>query len=85
MIVILLEDQSFFNNDIIVKLLKILMLLYGLLSDEMIYMRYISIERYVNEYKLVVIMFNVDHSVYVNMVYGYSYYDYILEVYDYVY
>lgn len=61
------------------------MLLYGLLSDEMIYMRYISIERYVNEYKLVVIMFNVDYSVYVNMVYGYSYYDYILEVYDYVY
>ena len=27
---------------------------------------------------------NVDHSAYANMVYGHSYYDYILEIYDYV-
>lgn len=27
---------------------------------------------------------NVDHSAYANMAYGHSYYDYILEVYDYV-
>lgn len=64
--------------------LKTLMLLHGLSSDETTYMRYTSIERYANEHKLAVIMPNVDHSAYANMAYGHSYYDYILEVYDYV-
>ncbi|HCY7698396.1 TPA: esterase family protein [Staphylococcus aureus] len=82
--VILPEDQSFFNNDITAKPLKTLMLLHGLSSDETTYMRYTSIERYANEHKLAVIMPNVDHSAYANMAYGHSYYDYILEVYDYV-
>ncbi|WP_256083766.1 alpha/beta hydrolase, partial [Staphylococcus aureus] len=53
-------------------------------SDETTYMRYTSIERYANEHKLAVIMPNVNHSAYANMAYGHSYYDYILEVYDYV-
>lgn len=82
--VILPEDQSFFNNDTTAKPLKTLMLLHGLSSDETTYMRYTSIERYANEHKLAVIMPNVDHSAYANMAYGHSYYDYILEVYDYV-
>ncbi len=82
--VILPEDQSFFNSDTTVKPLKTLMLLHGLSSDETTYMRYTSIERYANEHKLAVIMPNVDHSAYANMAYGHSYYDYILEVYDYV-
>ena len=38
--VILPEDQSFFNNDITAKPLKLLMLLHGLSSDETTYMRY---------------------------------------------
>ncbi|MBO0928864.1 esterase family protein [Staphylococcus sp. 30400_3112M30941] len=82
--VILPEDQSFFKNDVTAQPLKTLMLLHGLSSDETTYMRYTSIERYANEHKLAVIMPNVDHSAYANMAYGHSYYDYILEVYDYV-
>ena len=46
--------------------------------------RYTSIERYANEHQLAIIMPNVDHSGYANMVYGHSYYDYILEIYEYV-
>ncbi|MDU1489500.1 MAG: alpha/beta hydrolase-fold protein, partial [Staphylococcus epidermidis] len=34
--------------------------------------------------QLAIIMPNVDHSGYANMVYGHSYYDYILEIYEYV-
>lgn len=82
--VILPEDQSFFDPKQEVKPLKTMMLLHGLSSDETTYMRYTSIERYANEHQLAVIMPNVDHSAYTNMVYGHSYYDYILEVYDYV-
>ena len=47
-------------------------------------MRYTSIERYANEHQLAIIMPNVDHSGYANMAYGHSYYDYILEIYEYV-
>ena len=47
-------------------------------------LRYTSIERYANEHQLAIIMPNVDHSGYANMVYGHSYYDYILEIYEYV-
>ena len=56
---------------------------HGLSSDETTYIRYTSIERYANEHQLAIIMPNVDHS-YANMVYGHSYYDYILEIYEYV-
>lgn len=48
--IILLEDVIFFDSLIIVKYLKLMLLLYGLFSDEIIYIRYISIECYVNEY-----------------------------------
>ena len=51
---------------------------------ETTYIRYTSIERYANEHQLAIIMPNVDHSGYANMVYGHSYYDYILEIYEYV-
>ncbi|MEJ7242949.1 esterase family protein, partial [Staphylococcus caprae] len=60
------------------------LLLHGLSSDETTYIRYTSIERYANEHQLAIIMPNVDHSGYANMVYGHSYYDYILEIYEYV-
>ena len=53
-------------------------------SDTSSYMRYTSIERYANTHQLAVAMPNADHSFYSNMAYGHSYYDYILEVYDYV-
>ena len=58
--------------------------LHGLSSDETTYVRYTSIERYANEHQLAIIMPNVDHSGYANMAYGHSYYDYILEIYEYV-
>ena len=61
-----------------------MLLLHGLSSDETTYIRYTSIERYANEHQLAIIMPNVDHSGYANMVYGHSYYDYILEIYEYV-
>lgn len=60
------------------------MLLHGLSSDETSYVRYTSIERYANEHQLAIIMPRADHSAYSNMVFGHKYYDYILEVYDYV-
>ncbi len=60
------------------------MLLHGLSSDETTYMRYTSIKDMSMNTKLAVIMPNVDHSAYADMAYGHSYYDYILEVYDYV-
>lgn len=64
--------------------LKTMMLFHGLSSDTHSYMRYTSIERYANEYQLAIIMPNADHSFYTNMAFGHSYYDYILEVYNYV-
>ena len=56
-----------------------MLLLHGLSSDTSSYMRYTSIERYANTHQLAVVMPNADHRAY-----GHSYYDYILEVYDYV-
>lgn len=82
--VILPEDTTYFDSSNSPKLLKTLILLHGLSSDETTYIRYTSIERYANEHQLAIIMPNVDHSAYANMVYGHSYYDYILEIYDYV-
>ena len=82
--VILPEDTSFFDTERSPKPLKSLLLLHGLSSDHMSYMRYTSIERYANAHQLAIIMPNADHSFYTNMKYGHSYYDYILEVWDYV-
>ena len=61
-----------------------MLVLHGLSSDANSYIRYTSIERYANDHQLAIIMPNADHSFYTNMVYGHSYYDYILEVHDYV-
>jgi putative tributyrin esterase len=82
--IILPEDDSYFEAHKEAKQLKSLMLLHGLSSDETTYVRYTSIERYANEHQLAVIMPRVDHSGYSNMAFGHNYYDYILEVYDYV-
>ena len=82
--VILPEDSTYFDSSTSPKQLKSLLLLHGLSSDETTYVRYTSIERYANEHQLAIIMPNVDHSGYANMAYGHSYYDYILEIYEYV-
>ncbi|AJP23888.1 tributyrin esterase [Staphylococcus epidermidis Scl25] len=82
--VILPEDKSYFDTNENAKPLKTMLLLHGLSSDTSSYMRYTSIERYANTHQLAVVMPNADHSFYSNMAYGHSYYDYILEVYDYV-
>ena len=72
--IILPEDVTFFDSSTTAKHLKSMLLLHGLSSDETTYIRYTSIERYANEHQLAIIMPNVDHS----------YYDYILEIYEYV-
>ena len=82
--VILPEDATYFDSSKPSKQLKSLLLLHGLSSDETTYVRYTSIERYANEHQLAIIMPNVNHSGYSNMAYGHSYYDYILEIYEYV-
>lgn len=82
-IAILPEDVSYFNTEIEPKQLKTMLLLHGLSSDETSYMRYTSIERYVNDHQIAVIMPNADHSGYSNMEFGHKYFDYVLEVLDY--
>ncbi|MCO4344608.1 esterase family protein [Staphylococcus agnetis] len=82
--VILPEDDSYFNPSNKPKLLKSMLLLHGISSDHASYMRYTSIERYANAHQLAIIMPSADHSFYTNMKYGHSYYDYVLEVWDYV-
>ena len=77
------EDDSFFKQHEPVKPLKMLLLLHGLSSDATSYMRFTSIERYAEAHHLAVIMPNADHSGYANMAFGHSYYDYILEIYNY--
>ena len=82
--VILPEDESFFDTNREAKPLKSMLVLHGLSSDANSYIRYTSIERYANDHQLAIIMPNADHSFYSNMAYGHSYYDYILEIYEYV-
>ncbi|HJE01114.1 putative tributyrin esterase [Staphylococcus auricularis] len=82
--VILPEDATYFDPNQQPKQLKTLLLLHGLSSDETTYMRYTSIERYANDHQLAVIMPNADHSGYSNMVYGHRYFDYALELSDYL-
>ncbi|PTH53628.1 tributyrin esterase [Staphylococcus arlettae] len=82
--VILPEDASYFDTQEPVKRLPSLLLLHGLSSDETSYVRYTSIERYANDHQLAIIMPRADHSAYSNMAAGHKYYDYILEVHDYV-
>ncbi|MCU5745306.1 esterase family protein [Staphylococcus sp. SQ8-PEA] len=81
--IILPDDASYFDPNQKARPLKTLMLLHGLSSDETTYLRYTSIERYANQYQLAIIMPRADHSGYANMVYGHSYFDYIIEVWNY--
>lgn len=83
-VVILPEDASYFDQTQSPKALPSLLLLHGLSSDATSYLRYTSIERYANEAQLAIIMPNADHSFYTNMAHGHRYYDYVLEVWDYV-
>lgn len=80
---ILPEHATQFNTQADVQPMKAVLLLHGLSSDETLYVRYSNIERLANEQNLAVIMPSGDHSGYINMVYGHSYYDYVLEVFDY--
>ncbi|MBI5974877.1 alpha/beta hydrolase [Staphylococcus canis] len=82
-VVILPEDETYFDREQTPKPLQSLLLLHGLSSDATSYTRYTSIERYANDYQLAVIMPNADHSFYTNMRHGHRYYDYVLEVWDY--
>lgn len=77
------EDPSQFDPNVAPKQLPVLLLLHGLSSDETSYLRFTSVERYAKEHQLAVIMPAGDHSGYANMAYGHSYYDYVLEVFDY--
>ena len=77
--IILPEDVTFFDGSTTAKHLKSMLLLHGLSSDETTYIRYTSIERYANEHQLAIIMLTSIMSGYANMVYGHSYYDYILK------
>ncbi|WP_256522529.1 alpha/beta hydrolase family protein [Halobacillus sp. A5] len=61
------------------KKLPALYLLHGLSDDHSKWLRYTSIERYVEERELAVIMPAADRSFYTNMVNGHSYFTYIAE------
>ncbi|WP_373420497.1 alpha/beta hydrolase [Halobacillus sp. Marseille-P3879] len=61
------------------KELPVLYLLHGLSDNESKWMRYTSIERYVEDRELAVIMPSADRSFYTNMEHGPSYFTYIAE------
>ncbi|WP_114602710.1 alpha/beta hydrolase family protein [Staphylococcus sp. EZ-P03] len=77
------EEPTQFETQAPAKQLPVLLLLHGLSSDETSYLRFTSLERYAKEHQIAVIMPAGDHSGYANMAYGHSYYDYVLEVFDY--
>lgn len=81
--VILPEEESQYDINSEVQPLKSILLLHGLSNDETVYTRYTNIERFANAAHIAVIMPSADHSFYTNMVFGHSYYDYVLEVHDY--
>ncbi|WP_411841910.1 alpha/beta hydrolase [Salinicoccus sp. HZC-1] len=81
--VILPEEDSQYDTKSEVQPLKSILLLHGLSNDETVYTRYTNIERFANAAHIAVIMPSADHSFYTNMVFGHSYYDYVLEVHDY--
>jgi putative tributyrin esterase len=54
-----------------------LLLLHGLSDDESIWTRSTSVERYVAELGLAVVMPNVHRSFYANMAHGYRYWDFV--------
>lgn len=56
-----------------------LYLLHGLSDDHTIWMRRTSIERYVSDLGLAVVMPSVDHSFYTDMVYGKNYWTFLTE------
>lgn len=58
---------------------KVLYLLHGMSDDHSIWLRRTSVERYVSEYSLVVVMPNVERSYYTNMASGPQYWTFISE------
>ncbi|AKG74502.1 alpha/beta hydrolase [Salinicoccus halodurans] len=81
--VILPENDTQFEPSKKTQTLKTMLLLHGLSNDDSLYTRYTNVERFANRANLAVIMPSADHSFYTNMVHGHSYYDHILEVWDY--
>ena len=81
--VILPEDDSQFDASGQAHPLKTMLLLHGLSNDDSLYTRYTNVGRFANQAGLAVIMPSADHSFYTNMVHGHSYYDHVLEVWDY--
>ncbi|SDB80946.1 S-formylglutathione hydrolase FrmB [Pelagirhabdus alkalitolerans] len=61
------------------KLLPTLYLLHGFSDDHTIWTRRTSIERYVSELGIAVVMPNVDHSFYTDMAYGKKYWTFLTE------
>ncbi len=59
--------------------LKVLYLLHGYIGDHTDWMRFSSIERYVEDYRLAVVMPSVHNSYYTDMVYGMAYFTYVSE------
>jgi S-formylglutathione hydrolase FrmB len=57
--------------------LRVLYLLHGLSDDHTVWQRRTSIERYVEQLELAVVMPNVHRSFYTNMVRGYRYWDFV--------
>ena len=56
---------------------KVLFLLHGFSGNHQDWIRYTSIERYVEKYGITVIMPSVNNSYYANMEYGYNYFDFV--------
>lgn len=81
--VILPEQLDMFRMDKEIKKMRTLLLLHGLSSDDSMFSRYTNVEMYANQHNLAIIMPNADHSFYQNMKYGHSYYDHIIEVWNY--
>lgn len=61
------------------KLPRVLYLLHGYCDDYSVWVRRSSIERYVEDQYMVVVMPSVNHSIYCNEVYGEKYWDYVSE------
>lgn len=59
--------------------LKVLYLLHGYIGDHTDWMRYSSIERYAEKYRLAIVMPSVNNSYYTDMVYGMPYFTYVSE------
>lgn len=74
---VILPQISMSDPDRKNKRFPVLYLLHGLSDDHTAWTRKTSIERYVNEYGLAVVMPNVNRSFYADMKHGLNYYTYI--------